>query len=92
EVQSFEALLRWRHPQRGLLYPDDFISIAERTGLIVPIGWWVIEEACKQISYWQNVIQSALPLSISVNVSGKHFIDDEIELRLSQMIRQWRIN
>jgi len=70
---GFEALVRWRHPERGLVSPGDFISVAEETGFIVPIGQWVLEEACRQMREWQTQCGEKLPLSMSVNLSGKQF-------------------
>jgi EAL domain-containing protein (putative c-di-GMP-specific phosphodiesterase class I) len=67
-----EALLRWRHPQRGLVPPATFIPIAEHTGLIVPIGKWVLEEACRQGQAWRA---GGVPLEVSVNISGLQFRD-----------------
>ena len=71
---GFEALLRWQHPQRGLLSPLEFITVAEETGLIVPIGWWVLEEACRQMAAWHARIPAIRPLFVSVNFSTKQFL------------------
>jgi predicted signal transduction protein with EAL and GGDEF domain len=73
QVVGFEGLLRWRHPQRGLLPPADFIPIAESTGAIVAIDRWVLKEACRQIRAWQAEFVQAAALTMSVNVSAKQF-------------------
>jgi len=67
-----EALLRWRHPQKGMVPPGAFISLAEDTGLIVPLGSWVLEDACRQLALWATQPQLA-QLSLSVNVSARQF-------------------
>ena len=69
-ISRFEVLLRWQHPQRGLLMPDDFIPMAEETGMIVPIGEWVLQETCRQVKEWQDRPPSATPLVACVNVSA----------------------
>jgi diguanylate cyclase (GGDEF)-like protein len=66
-----EALLRWQHPQRGLLLPGDFIGVAEATGLIIPIGAWVLREALTQVQRWRRDLPDAADLWVSVNISGK---------------------
>ena len=66
---GFEALLRWEHPERGLLAPGEFISVAEETGLIVSIGAWVLEEACRQLRAWHDA--GAGRLTMAVNLSGR---------------------
>ena len=72
-LSGFEALVRWQHPQNGVVLPEDFISVAEETALIVPIGQWVLREACSQMKRWQSQLSQALSLSINVNLSGKQF-------------------
>jgi diguanylate cyclase (GGDEF)-like protein/PAS domain S-box-containing protein len=72
ETHSFEALVRWEHPTRGLLSPAEFLSIAEETGLIVPIGRWILGETCRQIAEWQKAGAPA-DLRVSVNVSNRQF-------------------
>lgn len=73
EVGGFEALLRWEHPQRGTIAPLDFIPMAEETDLIVPIGEWVIEEACRQAMEWQRT--SGTAPQIAVNISARQLAD-----------------
>ncbi len=78
-VVGVEALIRWQHPRRGLISPDKFISVAEESGLIVPIGEWVLEAACRQVREWQK---SGMPeLKLSVNVSVGQARDGERLLR-----------
>lgn len=72
-LTGFEALARWQHPQRGLVSPAEFIPIAEDTGLIVPLDRWMLREACRLLSAWQERAGIVTPLSLSVNLSGKHF-------------------
>jgi diguanylate cyclase (GGDEF)-like protein/PAS domain S-box-containing protein len=75
-LHSFEALLRWRHPGRGEVAPDDFIPIAEETGLIVPIGRWVLEQACRQAQAWR---ESGHPhIAVSVNLSSRQLQEHEL--------------
>ncbi|MGH6689061.1 MAG: putative bifunctional diguanylate cyclase/phosphodiesterase [Gammaproteobacteria bacterium] len=70
EVVGFEALLRWNHPILGMISPVDFVALAERTGFIVPLGEWILGEACRQLSGWHNSIPDASDLWVSVNLSG----------------------
>jgi diguanylate cyclase (GGDEF)-like protein len=72
-VMGFEALIRWMHPERGMVPPADFISIAEETGLIIPIGLWVLRTACAQTAAWLKRFPHNGHLSISVNLSARHF-------------------
>ena len=75
KLYGFEALLRWNHPRKGLIYPDRFIHIAEETGLIVDIGKWVLEEACKQMFFWHTKYPHAAELNISINIASQQIQD-----------------
>jgi diguanylate cyclase (GGDEF)-like protein/PAS domain S-box-containing protein len=71
---GFEALIRWNHPQLGLIYPGSFISIAEETGLIVPITKLIAQRACADLCRWQNKLKDELKLTMNINISSKHFL------------------
>jgi len=73
-VVGFESLIRWNHPQLGLIYPDSFISIAEDTGLIIPITRILLQEACSDLKSWQDQIQHDQKLSMNINISSRHFL------------------
>ena len=77
-IVGFEGLVRWEHPVRGLVAPSHFIAIAEETGLIVPLGWWVLRESCHQAHGWQQRFPGDPPLWISVNMSGKLFMKNDM--------------
>lgn len=70
-IIGFEALVRWQHPVRGLLAPQEFLPVAEESGLIVDIGLWVLEEACRQMKEWHTLAPASRELSIAVNLSGR---------------------
>jgi diguanylate cyclase (GGDEF)-like protein/PAS domain S-box-containing protein len=78
KVAGVEALVRWEHPQRGLLLPESFLSVAEETGLIVRIGQWVLREAGKQARIWQERYPGTPPLTISVNLSTREFFHPKL--------------
>lgn len=75
---GMEALVRWQHPVRGLLPPSEFISIAEESGLIVPLGRYVLERSCQQVAQWQREFPAHLPLQVSVNLSPRQFDDPNL--------------
>jgi len=74
EVEHFEALVRWQHSTRGLISPVEFIPLAEETGLIVPLGHWVLEEACRQMRAWRLASPTTRQVSVAVNVASKQFV------------------
>lgn len=87
-LTGFEALVRWRHPRRGIVPPNEFIPVAEETGLIVPMGRIVLERACKQLAEWRNVMEGGADLTVSVNLSGKQLASatlvDDVKAALSE--------
>jgi EAL domain-containing protein (putative c-di-GMP-specific phosphodiesterase class I) len=85
-VCGFEALARWQHPTRGLLNPEEFISLAEDAGLIVPIGAWILEEACRQTKLWQERQRGDQDLGISVNVSPRQLGDPSLPEELERIL------
>jgi diguanylate cyclase (GGDEF)-like protein/PAS domain S-box-containing protein len=87
-ILAVEALLRWDHPERGLLPPSEFLSLADETGLIVPLGRWVIEEACRQVSHWQDVYPAARSLQVSVNLSARQFQQEDLERDVAAALRK----
>lgn len=78
KISGLEALVRWEHPQKGLVSPMEFIPLAEETGLIVPIGEWVLKAACRQNQEWQKAGLLHMPLTISVNISGHQFRQENL--------------
>jgi diguanylate cyclase (GGDEF)-like protein/PAS domain S-box-containing protein len=89
---GFEALIRWRQADGTVISPADFIPIAEETGLIVPIGYWVIQEAARQMREWQEKFPLKHPLSVSVNLSGKQLADANLIEQIIQIIHQTGLN
>ncbi len=85
-ITELEALLRWRHPVRGIVAPLDFIPLAEETGLITRIGSWVLAEACRQMHEWQERFPRDVPLSLSVNLSVKQFAQPEFVRHVSEIV------
>src|SRR6266436_10081290 len=87
-ITEVEALIRWQHAKRGLLQPDSFIGLTEETGLIVPIGQWVLKEACKQARVWQVKYPTTPPLVMSVNLSAKQFQHPTLVQEIGQALEE----
>jgi diguanylate cyclase (GGDEF)-like protein len=92
ELHGFEALVRWRHPERGIVSPSDFIPLAEETGLILPIGLRVLRDACLQLRKWQQSSLSNRDLIMSVNLSGKQLEQPDLIQRIEEVLDESQIN
>jgi diguanylate cyclase (GGDEF)-like protein/PAS domain S-box-containing protein len=86
ETVGFEALIRWFKPDGSMVSPAKFIPVAEETGLIVPIGRWVLQQACGQMSAWQRLQRRGKPLFVSVNISGRQFAEEDIAELVEQAL------
>jgi diguanylate cyclase (GGDEF)-like protein/PAS domain S-box-containing protein len=91
-LKGLEALIRWQHPQQGLISPVDFIPIAEETGLIIPIGDWVLNEACQQLQEWQKSFLGLEFLSVSVNLSRKQFSQANLASTIQDVLRETQLS
>lgn len=89
-IIGFEALIRWMHPERGLIPPGQFIPFAEETGLIVSIGEWVLREACRQNVAWQRA--GLKPIPVAVNLSTKQFMQHNLHAKVSEVLRESGLN
>jgi diguanylate cyclase (GGDEF)-like protein len=88
EVHAVEALLRWRHPQRGLVPPDEFIPMAQQTGLIKPLTLYVVDEALRQCRAW---LEAGVSLAIAVNLSARNLVDGDFPNQVAGLLERWRI-
>ncbi|MCM1984804.1 EAL domain-containing protein [Lyngbya confervoides] len=86
QIRSFEALVRWFHPERGLVPPSDFIPLAEDTGLIIPMGYGLLREACQQLQQWQQLAPA--PLSVCVNIASRQFAHADFVNYLQQILTE----
>ncbi len=85
---GFEALLRWQHPVRGLLSPEEFLLVAEETGLILPMGWWLLREACQQVRAWRDRHPQARGLTMAVNLAHKQFMYAGLAQQVSEALQE----
>jgi diguanylate cyclase (GGDEF)-like protein/PAS domain S-box-containing protein len=91
-IVGFEALLRWQHPTRGLLGPEEFILVAEETGLIRELGWWNLQQACRQMSNWRAGSHDHRDLIISVNLSAKQFLQQNLVEDIKKLLLGLRLS
>jgi diguanylate cyclase (GGDEF)-like protein len=90
-IAGAEALIRWQHPERGLVPPSDFVPLAEDTGLILPIGEWVLREACRQVQAWHSPRPGDPPLTLAVNLSIKQFAKPGLDERLAEVLAETKL-
>ncbi|NJP06583.1 MAG: EAL domain-containing protein [Chloroflexaceae bacterium] len=87
-IAGFEALARWQHPQSGLIFPSVFIPVAEETGLIVALDYWVLRKACEQICVWQTLFPQTQPLTVNVNMSVKTLMQRDVLTQIERTLRE----
>jgi diguanylate cyclase (GGDEF)-like protein len=92
EIVGLEALIRWKHPERGLISPIQFIPLAEETGLIIPIGDWIMRNACLQVKSWQQRFPKAKDITISVNLSPKQLAQDDVLEKCLVMLQETQLS
>ncbi len=92
KITGFEALVRWEDPDRGQVFPDEFIPIAEETGLIVPLGWWGLKEGCRQLKEWQDRYPQDVPLTMAINISPKQLEQPELLAQVDKQISGFGID
>jgi len=88
QIIGFEALVRWQHPTKGLIPPAEFIPTAEETGLIVPLGYWVLDEACRQLNAWHAQYPAELRLTINVNLSTRQSSQPDVVKKISMILKK----
>lgn len=91
EIVALEALLRWNHPERGTMLPADFIPVAEESGLIIPIGEWILRNACRQIQQWQKMDFFART-ALSLNISGRQFRQESLVRSIERTLGDFSLN
>ncbi len=91
-LAGFEALVRWHHPTRGVLAPSQFLPAAEETGLVLEIDRWVLRDACLQMRTWQTMYPHRLPLHVSVNLSGQHFLQLDLAQQIRTILKETTLN
>ncbi len=87
EVSGFEALVRWNSPTRGIVSPAEFVGLSEETGLIVPLGKWVVQEACNQVRLWRQRYGPGFKKSVSINISARQFMQPDLVDTVEQAMR-----
>ncbi|MEL6495561.1 MAG: diguanylate cyclase [Cyanobacteria bacterium J06623_7] len=92
KIKGFEVLVRWRHSEKGLVSPGSFIPLAEETGLIIPLGFWVLKEACRQMRYWQDKFDGLIDWRVSVNISSKQLAMPNFIVQVEEILAETQLN
>jgi diguanylate cyclase (GGDEF)-like protein len=92
QLAGFEALIRWQHPERGFINPADFIPLAEDTGMIAPIGLWILKRACQQLAQWQWQSPAHRSLFMSVNLSGKQVAEPDLVGQIREILEETHVD
>jgi EAL domain-containing protein (putative c-di-GMP-specific phosphodiesterase class I) len=93
EVVGVEALVRWQHPERGLLSPSQFLPVAEESGLIASLGTWVIEESCRQAAHWEDTRAGGVaPLAVAVNLTARECANPDLLTTVRDAVDRWGID
>jgi diguanylate cyclase (GGDEF)-like protein len=90
EIASVEALVRWQHPERGLIPPGDFIPLAQQTTLVTPLTMWVLDEALRQCRAWED--EDGLVLSVAVNLSPRNLLDAQLPAHVAKLLKKWDLS
>ncbi|WDP84329.1 MAG: EAL domain-containing protein [Desulfobacter sp.] len=88
ELTGFEALIRWQHPEKGMIGPNLFIPLAKETDLILPMGKFIIKQACRQLKQWHDLTDGADRLTMNINISAKQFMDGELTNIIMKEIKE----
>lgn len=92
QIMGFEALVRWQHPTKGSISPGEFIPVAEETGLIIPLGQWVLREACNKLNLWQKQFAFLPPLTMSVNLSGIQLTNPNLLTLIDEILESEKVS
>lgn len=91
-LEGFEALIRWNHPTRGMVSPGDFIPVSEDTGLIIPMTLWMLRHSCERLLEWRHKMPGGKPLFLSVNLSSKHFVENNLVTEVQKILVETQID
>lgn len=91
KLAGFESLVRWQHPEQGLVSPLRFVAVAEDSGMIVPLGDWIFEEVCRQIAYWKKEFLGSFPLYVSINVSARQLHQPDFVTNVKAVIQKYKV-